>query len=573
MVLNFPLSRRHLMMSAASLVTLAVVACGGNGDTARFEAGAVASSDSYSAKAAEAMLAAGGNAVDAAVATAFTLAVTYPEAGNIGGGGFMTMYVGGKSYFLDYRETAPAAATATMYTKFKDDKGIQDPVSSLRGAQAVAVPGTVRGLWEAQKRFGKLSWQKVMEPSISLAESGYTAAKTSVGWRDFMESVFGSAPYPTNLKQYFGSMKTGETFKQPELAATLKRISANGADEFYSGQTADLLVAAMTQDGGQGIITKSDLRDYKVVWRDPLSFSWNGQQVVTAPPPSSGGIALGQLLKMKGGLKDTLFKSEPVNSAQYIHLTAEMMKRVFADRAAFLGDPDFVQVPVAGLMDDSYVAARAKEVDPINITPTASVKPGSPKFHTTHFSVVDKWGNAVANTFTLNMPFGSGVIVKGAGFALNDEMDDFSTVPNQPNIFGVVGTDANAVAPGKRPLSSMAPTILVKDGLPTTVIGSPGGPRIFTAVYQVLTNVYDHGMPIGAAVANRRFHHQLPQGNDIEGEPFSPIPSDLSTQLKARGYNVTTNWYDTDVQAIQVLNNVPLPVSDPRGHGLSLVVR
>lgn len=565
------LTRRVFVSSALVSAAVVLIACGGSDDATAFTAGAVATGDRYSADAAQQMLDAGGNAVDAAVATAFALAVSYPEAGNIGGGGFMNIYVDKTAYFLDYRETAPAATASDFYTRFKTANGSQDPLSSLRGAQAVAVPGTVRGLWEAHKRFGRLSWQQVMAPAITLAESGHVVAEKEVYWRDFVESAFGGAPYATNLMEYFGSMKTGENFKQPELAATLKRIASGGADEFYTGQTADLLVAAMKQGGGIGVITKADLASYKAVWRSPIKFEWKGYQVLTAPPPSSGGIALAQLLGMKEKLGSTLFSGLPVNSAQYIHLNAEMMKRVFADRAEYLGDPAFTNVPVTGLLDKSYIERRAAEVDPLNITPTANVKPGSPNFHTTHFSVVDKWGNAVSNTFTLNLPYGSGVVVRGAGFALNDEMDDFATVPGQPNIFGVVGADANAVAPGKRPLSSMSPTIILKGDTPAMVIGTPGGSRIFTAIYQVLANVYDYQMELGVAVSNRRFHHQLPQGGEIEGEPYSPIPSDLASQLVSRGYKVTTNFFDTDVQAIQVLNGTPKPAADPRGRGVALV--
>lgn len=567
------ISRRTLLAAAAAAATATGLAgCGSSDNAPALTGGAVASSDSYSAEAAASILKAGGNAVDAAVAMAFVLAVTYPEAGNIGGGGFMTIWFDGKPFFVDYREMAPAAANSTFYTQFKDASGRQDPLSSLWGAQAAGVPGTVRGLWEAHQKFGRLGWSQVLAPAIALAEQGHVVSQTEVALRDGMVRDFGALPYAANLMEYFGAMVAGQSFKQPELAATLQRIAANGPDEFYQGRTADLIVAAMRQDGGRGIITKADLASYKVVWRDTLRFDWNGMQVHTAPPPSSGGIALAQLLGTKAELASTLFTGQAPNSVQYVHLNAEIMKRVFADRAEYLGDPAFTEVPVAGLLDPAYIRRRAAEVNPTAITPTASVKPGMPKMHTTHFSVIDRWGNAVSNTYTLNMPYGSGVVVRGAGFALNDEMDDFATVPGQPNIFGVVGSDANAVAPGKRPLSSMSPTIVVKDGVPTMVVGTPGGSRIFTAVYQVLANVYDYRMPLPAAVANRRFHHQLPQGNILEGEPFSPIPAELAAQLQARGYTVTTNSFDTDVQAIQVQGRDPVPVSDPRGRGRALVV-
>ncbi|CAN5231545.1 gamma-glutamyltransferase [soil metagenome] len=561
-------TRRALLTLTLAIPVSVLVACGGsNDDAAVLTAGAAAAGDDYSAQVAKQILGEGGNAIDAAVATAFTLAVTYPEAGNIGGGGFMTVYMNGKPYFLDYREKAPAAATSDFYLQFKDATGQQDPNSSVWGAQAVAVPGTVAGLWEAHQRFGKLPWSRLVAPAIALARDGYYPAKESIDWREFMLNAFGTSPYPANLTEYFGKMSTGVLFTQSELATTLDRIAANGVDGFYQGQTADQLVAAMTQDGGKGIITKADLAAYKPVWREPISIQWNGTTVLSAPPPSSGGIALAQLLGMKATLSKTLFAGVEVNSSQYIHLNAEMMKRVFADRATFLGDPDFVDVPVSGLLDPAYIATRAAEVNPNVITPTANVKPGAPKMHTTHFSIVDKWGNAVSNTYTLNNPYGSGVIVRGGGFALNDEMDDFATVPGQPNSLGVVGGAANEVTAGKRPLSSMSPTIVVKDGKPVMVLGTPGGSRIFTALYQVLTDMVDYGMDVEQAVKNRRFHHQLPQGTVIEGEPYSPIPSDVAAELVARGYTVSTNWFNTDVQAIQITNGTPKPVADPRGRG------
>ncbi|MCY1254184.1 Glutathione hydrolase proenzyme [compost metagenome] len=574
------LAKRWITGLSLSLVatTCFLAGCGGGDDNSNsatsasvLTAGAAATGDDYSAQVAQQVLKQGGNAVDAAVATAFTLAVTYPEAGNIGGGGFMNIYMDGKPYFLDYREVAPAAATKDFYSQFKDTNGNQDPNSSVIGAQAVGVPGTVMGLWEAQKRFGKLTWQQVMAPAIALARDGYLPSQQAVDWVKWVGTTYPSTPYPHNLNEYFGAMKVGTVFRQADLAATLDRISSSGADEFYKGKTADLVVASMTQDGGKGLISKADLASYKVVWREPISFNWQGMTVLTAPPPSSGGIALAQLLGMKSTLKSTLFQGVAVNSAQYIHLNAEIMKRVFADRAQYLGDPAFVDVPVAGLLDPAYIAQRAAEVNPTSITPTANVQPGAPKFHTTHFSVVDQWGNAVSNTYTLNNPYGSAVVVRGAGIVLNDEMDDFATVPGQPNALGVIGGDANAVAPGKRPLSSMSPTIMLKDGKVAMVLGTPGGSHIFTNLYQVLTNVYDYGMTLDSAVKNPRFHHQLPQGTQIQDEPFSPLPSSLVSELGSRGYSVSTSFFNTDVQAIQIVNGSPVPVADPRGRGKAVI--
>lgn len=545
----------------------------GNKSGTTLSVGAAATGDNFSAQVAQQILSVGGNAVDAAVATAFALAVTFPEAGNIGGGGFMTIYMNGQPYFLDYREVAPAATSTNFYTQFTTADGKEDPQSSIQGAQSVGVPGTVMGLWTACQKFCKLPWQQLLAPAVALARDGYVPAQGEID--SYKDTVAGyqNYRYPFNLSEYFGGMTAGQLFRQPDLAATLERISATGADEFYKGKTADLLVASMKQDGGKGVITKSDLASYKVVWREPISFNWKGMTVLTAPPPSSGGIALAQLLGMKADLNGTLFSGVSVNSAQYVHLSAEMMKRVFADRAQYLGDPDFVTVPVSGLLDQSYIAQRAAEVNPISISPTASVQPGKPKFHTTHFSIVDKWGNAVSNTYTLNNPYGSGVVVRGAGFVLNDEMDDFATVPGQPNSLGVIGGDANAVAPNKRPLSSMSPTILLKEGTVAMVIGTPGGSHIFTSLYQVLSDVYDYNMSLADSVKNMRFHHQLPQGNVVYYEPYAAFPSSLVSELASRGYTAQNGGFNTDVQAIQVVNGSPVPASDSRGRGTSVVAK
>ena len=400
-------------------------------------ASAVAVADKFAADAAEQIFKQGGNAVDAAVAVAFTLAVTYPEAGNLGGGGFMTLYVDHKPYFLDYRERAPIAATKNMYL---DDKGNVIKGMSLYGARAVGVPGTVEGMWEAQKRFGKLKWKQVVAPAIKYATDGFEVSDQLQERKDAASKDFAGK---TNFDSYFGTLNKGVNFKQPELAATLQRIADKGAKGFYEGDTADMISDAMK---GHGLITAQDLKEYKAVWRQPVVASWNGYRIITAPPPSSGGIGLVQLLKMKADLKDK-FDNVPLNSPQYIHLVAEIEKRVFADRAQYLGDPDFYKVPVAQLTNDDYILKRANEVNPDTPSDTKSVVPGlgtsmPEKAETTHFSVVDKWGNAVSNTYTINGYFGSGVIAEGTGVVLNDEMDDFSAKPGVANMFGVVGSDA-----------------------------------------------------------------------------------------------------------------------------------
>ena len=532
-------------------------------------ASAMAVADEFSADAAEQIFKEGGNAVDAAVAIAFTLAVTYPEAGNLGGGGFMTLYVNGKPYFIDYRERAPLAATKDMYLD-KDGNVIKG--MSLVGPRAVGVPGTVAGMWEAQKRFGRLKWKQVLAPAIHYARDGFEVSDQLQERRDAAAKDFGDK---TNFGKYFGGLNAGVTFKQPELAATLTRIADKGAKEFYDGKTADMIAAEMKADGG--LITKRDLQQYKAVWRQPVQADWNGYRVITAPPPSSGGIGLVQLLKMKADLKDK-FEGVPLDSAKYIHLVAEIEKRVFADRAQYLGDPDFFKVPIAQLTDDAYLAKRAAEVNPDKPSDTKSVQPGlgtsmPEKAETTHFSVIDKWGNAVSNTYTINGYFGSGVVADGTGIVLNDEMDDFSAKPGVANMFGVVGSDANAIEPKKRPLSSMSPTILTKDGKVALVIGTPGGSRIFTSIFQVISNIYDFKMPLKEAVAAMRFHHQLLPPNTIFWEPYKPIEGELAKELQDMGYVLQKQGFNGDIQAIKINGDAPEPAADPRGRGVTRVVK
>ncbi len=532
---------------------------------ATLEGGAVAAPDEYAAKVAAEILKKGGNAVDAAVATAFTLAVTYPEAGNIGGGGFMTLYVDGKPYFLDYREVAPKAATRDMYL---DDKGEVVENLSLVGPRAAGVPGTVMGLWEAHQKFGKLPWSELLTPAIGYAKGGFTIAAKQYQYRDDVQSLFKGA---TNFNDYFGSMKVGQRFTQPELAQTLERIADKGVSEFYQGKTADLLVAQMQADNG--LITKQDLADYTAVWRNPIAIAWRGNTVYTAPPPSSGGVALAQLLGIKED-RAADFKGVAHNSARYIHLLAEIEKRVFADRADYLGDPGFTKVPVDKLVDKTYLASRAAQVNPTAISATDGVRPGLESHQTTHFSIVDKDGNAVSNTYTLNLDYGNGVVVKGAGFLLNNEMDDFSAKPGMANAFGVVGGNANAIAPGKRMLSSMSPTLVTRDGKVTLVLGTPGGSRIFTSIFQVMNNLYDYDMPLEKAVGAQRVHHQLLPKDTIYFDSYAPLTGEVADELKAMGYVLEDQgWEMGDVQAIRVSGETLETASDPRGRGVGMVVK
>ncbi|MDF3866373.1 gamma-glutamyltransferase [Pseudomonas denitrificans (nom. rej.)] len=544
---------------------VAILAASSSVFAVTLDGGAVASPDQYGAKVAADILKKGGNAVDAAVATAFTLAVTYPEAGNIGGGGFMTLYVDGKPYFLDYREIAPKAATKTMYL---NDKGEVIENLSLVGAKAAGVPGTVMGLWEAHKRFGKLKWSELLTPAIGYAQSGFRVADQQYQYRQDAIALFNGK---TNFGDYFGTMKPGETFKQPELAKTLERIADKGPDDFYKGETAKLLVAQMKQDGG--LISADDLSSYEAKWREPMRIDWQGNTLYTAPLPSSGGIALAQLIGIKEQ-RAADFKGVELNSAKYIHLLAEIEKRVFADRADYLGDPQFSKVPVAQLTDPKYIAKRAKEVNPDAISATEKVRPGLEPHQTTHFSIVDKDGNAVSNTYTLNWDFGSGVVVKGAGFLLNDEMDDFSSKPGVANAFGVVGSDANAIEPGKRMLSSMSPSIVTRDGHVSLVLGTPGGSRIFTSIFQVLNNVYDYKLPLEKAVAAQRVHHQLLPKDTLYYDAYAPLTGKVADELKAMGYTLEDQgWNMGDIQAIRVNGKALETASDPRGRGVGMVVK
>lgn len=528
------------------------------------KAAAVAMPDRFSANASSQALEAGGNAVDAAIAAAFVLAVTEPEAGNIGGGGFMLIYIDGAAMFLDYRETAPLAAHRDMY--LDDDGGVIEGLSRV-GHLSAGVPGTVAGLWEAHQRFGSMPWAELLAPAVKLARDGFPVP---VQLAEIVEYGLSEFVGKTNFDRYFGALRNGEVFKQPELAATLQRIAEHGVDDFYRGETAQLIVNEMQR--GDGFITAEDLSRYQAVWREPLRSDWRNFQVLSAPPPSSGGFAVIQLLKIKDYLAHE-FEGLGHNSAQYVHLVAEIEKRVFADRAEYLGDTDYVDVPMEKLLSEAYLRQRAVEIDVDNITIMTDIAPGLESTDTTHFSIVDGDGNAVSNTTTLNLSFGSGVVVEGAGFLLNDEMDDFSVKPGVPNAFGVVGAKANEIQPGKRMLSSMSPTILLKDGEVTMVVGTPGGSTIFTSVFQTVVNILDFGMtPLGAVGASR-FHHQLLPPDLITYSPGVPLPAETVSQLSDLGYRPTPHPYPFgDVQVIVKDGDSWQAASDPRKRGESRVL-
>ena len=562
-----PAVRTHSMVRMAGIALLALCAgvTGVRADSPVVpRQAAVATPDEFGSRTALAVMKRGGNAVDAAVATAFVLAVTYPEAGNLGGGGFMMIYHGGTPAFLDYRETAPAAATRDMYL---DDQGAVIKNASVIGARAAGVPGTVAGLWMAHQRYGKRPWRELLQPAIRLARDGFTATAQMA---NRIHEAGGGYAGLTNFDHYFGKVRAGEVLRQPELAITLRRIAKGGEREFYHGKTAQLLVAQM-QHGG--LITLRDLAGYQAKWREPLTAEWRGMTLLTAPLPSSGGFALIELLKMHDAL-GLQFAGLAHNSTQYVHLIAEMEKRVFADRAEYLGDPDFVQVPIERLIDPAYIARRAGEVRLHEISPVESAKPGLEEgMHTTHFSILDADGNAVANTYTLNDWYGNGVVVEGAGFLLNNEMDDFSIKPGVPNIYGVVGGGANAIAPGKRMLSSMTPTIALKNGHVALVAGSPGGSTIFTSVFQAMLNIYDFHMTPREAVAAGRFHHQLLPPDRIIYSVCCALPADSIAGLRALGYNpVQSPWEFGDLQVIAVNEAGEVSAgSDPRDRGVAII--
>ncbi|MEC7452557.1 MAG: gamma-glutamyltransferase [Pseudomonadota bacterium] len=524
---------------------------------------AVAMPDSYSADAAMQVLQEGGNAIDAAITAQFVLAVTLPEAGNVGGGGFMTIKFEDNTDFLDYREMAPENAHRDMYL---DEQGDVKPYESLFGAKASGIPGTVAGMWAAHKKYGTLDWERLLAPAVDLAEQGFVVHEKLANNIDHYIERTKEAAINNNFSEYFAHAKAGTTFKQPELAKTLKAIQQQGKDGFYKGDVAKHIVDFMQQNGG--LITYEDLLAYKAVWRKPLHLNWQGYELVTAPPPSSGGVAVAQWIGMLEAY-DATHDLPAQNSTEYIHVMSEIGKRVFADRAEYMGDPDFVSVPVKALTDDNYITQRAADIQPTSISDTPSVKPGLKESEdTTHFSIMDRWGNAVANTTTINLTFGSGVVVTGAGFLLNDEMDDFSAKPGVPNFFGAVGGEANAIEPYKRMLSSMTPTLVTKDDQVVLVTGSPGGTTIISSVTQSLLNALLYDMSAEEAVNSPRFHHQLlPKDTIRMHDGFTEA---TVNELKAMGYTIDNRRFG-DVHLIKRTKEGVEAASEKSGRGKSLV--
>lgn len=495
----------------------------------------------------EAVLESGGNAIDAAVAVGFALAVTHPSAGNLGGGGFMLVrFADGRSTFLDFRERAPASATHDMYLG-PDGKATRD---SVLGFRASGVPGTVKGLEYAHSKWGKHKWKDLLNPAVTLAAKGFPV---SWGLANSLQSKSVSdklSQFPDSKRIFLkggGFYQMDDVFRQPELASTLKRIRDRGAKDFYEGETAKLLAADQQAHGGT--ITIADLSQYKVMERVPLKGSYRGYEVITSPPPSSGGIGVLQMLGVLEGLDVT---KSGVGSAAETHLLAETMRRYFADRSEYLGDPDFYNVPVSALLNPKYIAHLRDGIDPLKITPSTEIKPGNlpayESLETTHYSIVDSEGNAVSVTYTLNSGFGSGVTVGKLGFLLNNEMDDFAPKPGEANAYGLVQGEANSIAPSKTPLSSMVPTILTKDGKLFLVLGTPGGPTIINSVLQTIINVVDFGMNAQEAVDQPRVHHQwLPDTLAVE-RGFSPDTLEL---FKAKGHQIRLTPFIGEVAAIK----------------------
>lgn len=504
----------------------------------------------------------GGNAVDAAVATGLALAVVLPRAGNLGGGGFMVVYLKeeDKTIAIDYREKAPSAASRDL---FLDENGDYDRKKAQFSLLSAGVPGSVAGFHHALTKYGTLSWQEVLEPAIRLAEEGFVIphdlANTLASKRYRERLSSNPAAAKVFFKEDKGLYSAGEILIQKDLASTLKELSKNGPDAFYSGKIAQLIVEEMERNGG--LITLEDLKNYNVAERQPLVGTYKGYEIVSMPPSSSGGTHLIQMLNM---LEEFPIKEMGFGSADTIHILAEVMKRAYADRSKYLGDSDFYKVP-SSLTSKKYAISLNKDISLDKVTPSEDVSPGDPYPYespdTTHFSVMDSYGNAVSNTYTLNFSYGSGLMIPGTGMLINNEMDDFSSKPGTPNGYGLLGSEANAIEGNKRPLSSMTPTIIFKDQKPYMVFGSPGGSRIITTVLQVALNVMEHEMNIAQAVHSPRMHHQwLPEVLMIE----QGFGSDTEKLLESKGYRLYPSSTMGSVQAIVKEGKYFYGSADPR---------
>ena len=560
-----------LVILAASVLfqpPTSVTSLAASREPVRARHGIVASTNEVASKVGVDIMKRGGNAVDAAIAVAFALAVTHPAAGNLGGGGFMMIRLkDGRTTAIDYREMAPALATRNIYLD-KDGKVIQGEGGSIEGYRAAGVPGTVRGMELALKKYGshRLTWAQLIEPARALAANGfsvtYTLARGLRSSKDYLSKYAETKRIYLNNGRLYNE---GEIFRQPDLAATFARLQQRGADEFYEGQTARLIVDDLKRHNG--LIAMPDMRGYVARERETLRGTYRGYEIVSMPPPSSGGAVLIEMLNILEGYD--LKKMDWASSDRY-HLMTEAMRRAFADRAEYMGDTDFVKVPVAGLTDKKYAAQLRGTINPERASSSEQVKAGKPAGYesdeTTHFTVVDAEGNAVANTYTLNNSYGSGVVAKGTGVIMNDEMDDFAAKPGTPNLYGLIQGERNAVAPRKRPLSAMTPTfVLRKDGSLWFTVGSPGGPTIINTVLEVISNVVDYGMNIQQAIDAPRIHHQwLP--DELVYEPFG-LSGDTQRVLAARGHKLVDKpRYLGDAEGIMIeeKTGIRLGATDPR---------
>lgn len=554
------------LLTTLLLVGLCGLALSASRRPVRARHGMVVSAQELASQVGVEILKRGGNAVDAAVATGFALAVVYPQAGNLGGGGFMVIrFPDGRATTIDFREKAPGKAHRDMYL---DEKGEVIPGLSTFGYLSSGVPGSVAGLCYALNKYGTMSLKEVLQPAIGLAEKGFPVSYGfSQALRRASEEL---SHFPATAKIFLKNgepYQEGDLFVQKDLAKTLKLIAEKGPDAFYKGKIADLIAEDMKKHGG--LITKEDLASYRPVEREPVCGTYRGYRIISMGPPSSGGVALIELLNI---LEAYDIGALGHNSSRTIHLMVEAMRRVYSDRAQHLGDPDFYPVPIKGLISKGYAAELRKGIDLYRATPSSQVSHGDPLPYegqqTTHYSVVDEDRMAVSVTTTLNSSFGSKVVIEGAGFLMNNEMDDFSIKPGVPNIYGLVGGEANSIQPGKRMLSSMCPTILTRDGRLFMVLGTPGGSTIITTVLQVIVNVIDHGMDIQEAVDVPRVHHQwLP---DVLYYEKRGLPVDVLENLGKMGYHVRElRGYNGDVQAIMVdpQTGILLGASDPRGEG------
>jgi len=533
----------------------------------RAKHGIVASTNEIASQVGVDIMKRGGNAVDAAIAVAFALAVTHPAAGNLGGGGFMMIRLkNGKTTAIDYREMAPAAATRNIYLD-KNGNLIQGEGGSLVGYRAAGVPGTVRGMALALEKYGsgKFYWPQLIWPAMRLASDGFVVNRTLA--RSLRDNKDYLSQYPETKRIYLNNGKfynEGDVFRQPDLAYTLGRLQKSGPNEFYGDYTARMIVDDVKRHNG--LITMADMAGYEAKEREPLRGSYRGYEVISMPPPSSGGAVLVEMLNILEGYD--LNKMEPSSSERY-HLMTEAMRRAFADRAEFMGDTDFVKVPVAGLIDKSYAAKLRGTINPQRASASVEIHAGQPTGYeseeTTHFTVVDAEGNAVANTYTLNNSYGSAAVAKGTGIILNDEMDDFAAKPGTPNMYGLIQGERNAVAPRKRPLSAMTPTfVLRKDGSLWFTVGSPGGPTIINTALCVITNVVDYDMNIQQAIDFPRIHHQwLP--DELVFEPYG-LSGDTQKALVALGHKLAKPRYLGDAEGIMIeeKTGVRLGATDPR---------